>query len=246
MVFVALLLIRRSFSGTDRFLGGTLPLFVDSSEFPFPYEISSLRTLGLDFTFKYLGALIDVKVLQAGRKRVLAVRINRPFPINAIIRQNYALLAEVGRVFPVRPWRRRVKQSKLELVMTNKDVTRQLARICEFELILVNKESLVAGRYFASGDYNGETLSVWTSALYNLHVYASKVVCAADLPMEPISVEVFCPFCRESVTEKASTGCETCGTLHHTLCWEENHGCAVFGCQGGKPTNSFPDRSYRQ
>lgn len=40
-----------------------------------------------------------------------------------------------------------------------------------------------------------------------------------------------CPYCREEVTPgDVATVCPTCGTPHHTDCWNENGGCTVFGC----------------
>lgn len=40
-----------------------------------------------------------------------------------------------------------------------------------------------------------------------------------------------CPFCKTAITEADTvTVCPACGIAHHTDCWNENHGCATFGC----------------
>lgn len=206
-------------------------MWADANEFIFPYEIVSMRRVGSDFTYRYLGALIDIKVLGTGSRRIVAVRIHRAFPEKIVIRKNYALLSRITGVFPISPWRRKGARSKVELVVTNKDVCRQLSRIPEFELILINKESLVAGRFVSEGTISAEYLSFSASVLYNLHVYAQRVMQQHDFPLDPVSVNALCPFCREQATEIDGTTCEMCGTLHHTSCWKENRGCAVFGCQ---------------
>lgn len=41
-----------------------------------------------------------------------------------------------------------------------------------------------------------------------------------------------CPYCKDAVPEDAVyIECKTCGTWHHATCFEENQGCAVFGCK---------------
>lgn len=57
--------------------------------------------------------------------------------------------------------------------------------------------------------------------------------------------EKICPFCKTEITEfDAVKVCSACGIPHHEGCWNENHGCATFGCseqhyeaQRTKPTN---------
>lgn len=40
-----------------------------------------------------------------------------------------------------------------------------------------------------------------------------------------------CPYCRAPISpEEPVTGCEGCGTRHHTDCYAENGGCTIFGC----------------
>lgn len=204
----------------------------DPTEFQFPYEIVSMRGFGSNFTYRYLGALIDVMVFWTpGKRRVAALRIHRPFSDNMVIRKNYGLLSQVTRVFPVSPWGRKGRRSKAELVLTNKDVCRLLSTIPEFELILISKANLIAARYVAAGDYTPESLCAWAGALYNIHVYGQKVLEHADFPLEAASLRACCPFCREEVMEADGRTCEQCGTLHHGSCWVENNGCAVFGCR---------------
>ena len=39
-----------------------------------------------------------------------------------------------------------------------------------------------------------------------------------------------CPFCKEEISSAERWVCRKCGAVHHLSCWEENQGCAVFGC----------------
>ncbi len=54
----------------------------------------------------------------------------------------------------------------------------------------------------------------------------------------PVSVKTdstttrICPFCKDAIAADAvHIECATCKTKHHATCFEENHGCAVFGCK---------------
>lgn len=41
-----------------------------------------------------------------------------------------------------------------------------------------------------------------------------------------------CPFCRERIADTDVVArCDVCMTPHHPSCFEENHGCAVYGCR---------------
>ncbi len=40
-----------------------------------------------------------------------------------------------------------------------------------------------------------------------------------------------CPYCRGPIAaEEPQIVCSGCGTRHHQDCYEENHGCTIFGC----------------
>ena len=42
-----------------------------------------------------------------------------------------------------------------------------------------------------------------------------------------------CPFCRSAVDYSDETvSCPECKIIHHKECWEENSGCARYGCEG--------------
>jgi hypothetical protein len=42
-----------------------------------------------------------------------------------------------------------------------------------------------------------------------------------------------CPYCQTPIKPGAPvTVCTSCGMPHHADCWQENHGCTTFGCQG--------------
>jgi predicted RNA-binding Zn-ribbon protein involved in translation (DUF1610 family) len=41
-----------------------------------------------------------------------------------------------------------------------------------------------------------------------------------------------CPICQTNLLQQdlKTTSCPECNTIYHTDCWEENNGCAVYGC----------------
>lgn len=44
-----------------------------------------------------------------------------------------------------------------------------------------------------------------------------------------------CPYCQTPIaTDADGIRCPACRTPHHRQCWQENGGCAVYGCRGGK------------
>lgn len=54
-----------------------------------------------------------------------------------------------------------------------------------------------------------------------------------------ISDELLCPYCRARVEEDcAKMECNRCGAIHHDECWQQNGGCAIFGC--GIPEPPLP------
>ncbi len=51
-----------------------------------------------------------------------------------------------------------------------------------------------------------------------------------------------CPFCQTSILESdASKSCDDCSTLYHLDCWEENEGCAIYGCHSSAETIKWKD-----
>lgn len=53
----------------------------------------------------------------------------------------------------------------------------------------------------------------------------------ADDPAASVTGGANCPYCLTTVvpTDAAET-CPSCGAVHHGECWQENGGCAVYGC----------------
>lgn len=48
----------------------------------------------------------------------------------------------------------------------------------------------------------------------------------------PVVVKTNCPFCKSELLPDAPVAeCATCGTPHHAGCYEEQGGCAVYGCE---------------
>lgn len=51
-------------------------------------------------------------------------------------------------------------------------------------------------------------------------------------PPRPVDVELHCPFCKSAVLpDTPVVECSGCGTAHHAGCYEEQGGCAVYGCE---------------
>jgi hypothetical protein len=49
-----------------------------------------------------------------------------------------------------------------------------------------------------------------------------------------------CPYCQYPIKpEVPVTECSKCGMPHHTECWEQNGGCATFGCCGSDTSQAI-------
>ena len=59
-----------------------------------------------------------------------------------------------------------------------------------------------------------------------------------------------CPYCQHAIKHLARfVQCPVCGIPHHKQCWEENGGCAVYGCRGDAqmvrdPSTTLPDEEH--
>ncbi|MBX3468838.1 MAG: hypothetical protein KF878_18365 [Planctomycetes bacterium] len=63
-------------------------------------------------------------------------------------------------------------------------------------------------------------------------VRAGELEAAPQVSSRPVEVALNCPFCKADVAEGGTTvECGGCGTAHHAGCYEEQGGCAVYGCQ---------------
>jgi hypothetical protein len=52
-------------------------------------------------------------------------------------------------------------------------------------------------------------------------------------PLARSNAAATCPFCHDNLGARESEGtirCPDCDSLHHTPCWREHGGCAIFGC----------------
>lgn len=67
---------------------------------------------------------------------------------------------------------------------------------------------------------------------------AQPVKLAPQVQAEPSrepSQACHCPFCKDALPDDAPTAeCAACGTPHHLTCYEEQGGCAVYGCKSHK------------
>ena len=62
----------------------------------------------------------------------------------------------------------------------------------------------------------------------------AEVVVQAGPAREP-RLAAHCPFCKDALLPDApSAECAACGTPHHLSCYEEQKGCAVYGCKSHK------------
>ncbi len=50
-----------------------------------------------------------------------------------------------------------------------------------------------------------------------------------------------CPYCHKAFTDSDNiVVCSGCGIAHHAECWNENHGCSTYGCDGKpRPVSKF-------
>lgn len=71
-------------------------------------------------------------------------------------------------------------------------------------------------------------------------VRAEELEAELGAPSQPLAVqahatgkpELRCPFCKDDLGEEAlSAECGDCGTPHHVACYEEQGGCALYGCR---------------
>ncbi|MCO5165980.1 MAG: hypothetical protein M9894_06385 [Planctomycetes bacterium] len=63
-------------------------------------------------------------------------------------------------------------------------------------------------------------------------VRAAELEAAPQVTTRPVEVAVNCPFCKAEVADDAAVvACDGCGTAHHAGCYEEQGGCAVYGCR---------------
>jgi hypothetical protein len=51
-----------------------------------------------------------------------------------------------------------------------------------------------------------------------------------------------CPICQTTIDAgEAATACPSCQQPHHTECWNEIGGCAVYGCEAAPKVNKAPE-----
>ncbi|MCS7303753.1 MAG: hypothetical protein NZ602_01420 [Thermoguttaceae bacterium] len=56
--------------------------------------------------------------------------------------------------------------------------------------------------------------------------------------MAPLSV--LCPICQCPLQpQEPATACPECRTQYHYDCWQENKGCAIYGCSQVPPTETY-------
>lgn len=59
---------------------------------------------------------------------------------------------------------------------------------------------------------------------------------------QPTAAAVLCGICHTSLeTGEPLVACPECRTRYHRTCWEENRGCAVYGCSKVPPTEKWED-----
>jgi hypothetical protein len=59
---------------------------------------------------------------------------------------------------------------------------------------------------------------------------------------DPLLDKLICPICRCAFEpEEELTSCPDCRAVYHAECWEENTGCAVYGCSQVPPTDARHD-----
>ncbi|MBI3892338.1 MAG: redoxin domain-containing protein [Candidatus Wallbacteria bacterium] len=51
-----------------------------------------------------------------------------------------------------------------------------------------------------------------------------------------------CPVCAGTIDERRRVVCPRCDTPHHLDCYSYNQGCAIFGCDPGRPATPLPKK----
>jgi hypothetical protein len=56
----------------------------------------------------------------------------------------------------------------------------------------------------------------------------------------PQALAAICPVCQCTfAVDEALVNCLACHTLYHAECWEDNKGCAIYGCEHVPPTEAL-------
>jgi inner membrane protein involved in colicin E2 resistance len=50
--------------------------------------------------------------------------------------------------------------------------------------------------------------------------------------VQNVSTARSCPYCRGQIEGSETFRCGRCSTSHHSLCWSDHGGCAIYGCAG--------------
>ena len=50
--------------------------------------------------------------------------------------------------------------------------------------------------------------------------------------VQNVSTARSCPYCRGQLEGAETFRCGRCSTTHHSLCWSDHGGCAIYGCSG--------------
>lgn len=66
------------------------------------------------------------------------------------------------------------------------------------------------------------------------------IECGEKFNVAKRSTGKICPYCHSVIKPSSDVVvCEKCGTSHHKECWDENQGCAIYGCND-KKNNKTP------
>src|SRR5436853_6536385 len=58
--------------------------------------------------------------------------------------------------------------------------------------------------------------------------------------MEVAAVVEMCAICKSGIeADDALVTCRACKAPYHADCWEENRGCAIYGCEQAPPTEAL-------
>jgi hypothetical protein len=77
----------------------------------------------------------------------------------------------------------------------------------------------------------GEELAKWTELDGLLERALASERPAAAAGAEPPHTAVRCPYCRDSIAAGERVLCGGCLTPHHRVCFAENEGCSLLGCE---------------
>ncbi len=181
------------------------------------------------FLYEYYQTVFEVMLLQssASSRLLLVVQAHCQNPGSFLLCDNEEIRNAVKKHITIPSQDDRKGR---DLLLSTPAIRRQLQRLNPTQFVLLNRTRSVAATWIDWPEYTSDLITRYTSALYDLHVYAKRSMNAKHITVEAASENALCPFCKGEIGSADINKCENCSAVHHSECWQENSGCAIFGC----------------